>query len=375
MSTRVALIGAGGHGRSHRKTISDLESAGVVRLVALGDVAPVADPPPGVPIYAEPHRLLAETSPEIVIVCTPPHTHLPIATAALRAGADVLLEKPPVLDSGEHEQLAAVLAATGRSCQVGFQALASPALARLVEAIDAGRLGQLQAISAVGAWKRDESYFSRGTWVGRRTVGGQPVLDGALANPFAHAVMQVLAIARGLPRRVEVERYRCRDIEVDDTAALRLRFDGGLTALVAVTLCAEEFVAGEITVTGSAGTATLEYPTDRLRLPGEPAPREVPGRPTLLANLVAHRADPSIELLAPLARTTAFTHVLDTVTAAPVTEIAATFLATATDLPHPRRVLAGANRAVTDAAASLALFSELAVPWATPLHSASRSPQ
>src|SRR5262249_21065985 len=162
----------------------------------------------------------------------------------------------------------AVLDETGRACQVGFQALASPAFASLLSTVDKGTLGPVASIAAVAAWKRDETYFGRSDWVGRRHVGGRPTLDGGLANPFADAVMQVLAIARRPVLRVEVERYRASAIEVDDTSALRLTFDGGLRALVAVTLCAEEFVPGEITVTGPWGTALLEYPTDRLRLPG-----------------------------------------------------------------------------------------------------------
>jgi predicted dehydrogenase len=368
MTARVALIGANGHGRTHRRAIASL---GSVELVAIGDVAAVEDPPAGVPVFEDHRSLLAATAPDIVIVCTPPHTHAPIAADALRAGADVLLEKPPVLCAAEHRRLLEVLDETGRSCQVGFQALGSEALAELLSTIDEGRLGPVVSISAVGAWKRDAAYFGRAAWVGRRSLNGTPTLDGALANPFAHAVMQVLAIARRPLRDIEVERYRTRDIEVDDTATLRLSFDGGLRALVAVTLCAEEFVPGSITVTGSSGTAELEYPTDRLRLPGDPQLREVPGRVGLLRNLVEHRADRGRPLVAPLARTEPFTDVLDVVTAAPVTPIDPSYLREATDLPTPRLVVDRVNAALHRAAADLALFSELSIPWAAPLE---RSP-
>ncbi len=119
MSARVALVGANGHGLSHRRALSSMS---FVELVAIADVAPVQDPPRGVPIYASHRELLAEAAPDVVIVCTPPHTHLPIAVDALRAGVDVLLEKPPVLDAAEHDCLLGVLVETGRSCQVGFQA-------------------------------------------------------------------------------------------------------------------------------------------------------------------------------------------------------------------------------------------------------------
>src|SRR6185369_4417744 len=160
----------------------------------------------------------------------------------------------------------------------------------------------------------------------------------------------------------EVERYRTRAIEVDDTATLRLRFANGITGLVAVTLCAEEFVAGEVTVTGSAGTAVLEYPTDRLRLPDEETLSPVPGRVGLLANLLDHRADPATPLLVPLERTRPFTALLGPILAVEPVDVDEAHLSTRYDGPAPRLAITGVNAAIDAAAAQLALFSELRAP-------------
>ncbi|WP_353939639.1 hypothetical protein [Micromonospora sp. b486] len=194
--------------------------------------------------------------------------------------------------------------------QVNFQALGSAALAELTGAL--GRLGPVTGIATLAAWQRPDAYYARSPWAGRRTVDGRPALDGALANPLAHALMQCLAVAESVtgapvrPARIEVERYRVRPIEVDDTTVLRLTPHAGPPVLAALTLAAEEHVPGEVLVTGERGRAVLEYPTDRLRLPGDDAPRPVPGRRGLLANLLDHRAD-GTPLIAPLARTEPFT--------------------------------------------------------------------
>ncbi|MFC7763848.1 Gfo/Idh/MocA family protein [Catellatospora bangladeshensis] len=187
---------------------------------------------------------------------------------ALRAGADVLLEKPPVLDRAEHEALVAAEAETGRVVQVGFQALASPALVRLRAAVAGGALGAVRHISVLGCWKRDDAYWARSPWSGRRTVDGRPSLDGALANPFAHAVMQALSVLDAPVERVEVDWLRVRPIEVEDTATLRITLSGGVTVLVAVTLAGEGFVDGDLTVYGERGDAELGFREDLLRLPG-----------------------------------------------------------------------------------------------------------
>ena len=373
-AARVALIGANGHGRAHRRRIAELSRSGTLRLVGLADVRPIeADPPvpDSVAVYADHQRLLAETRPDIVVICTPPHTHLAIALDALAAGCDLLLEKPPVPNLAEHATLAAAVHAAGRACQVGFQALGSAALHRLTEAVRAGELGRITAIATVASWRRDDAYYARSPWAGRRMVDGRRVLDGALVNPLAHAVMQSLAVAAaagaGAPVRLAAERYRTRAIEVDDTAFARITFGGGPPLLAAVTLAGEDFIPGEVIVTGTAGRAVLEYPTDRLDLPGHPP---APGRTDLLENLVAHRHDPDgTPLVAPLALTADFTAVVQALTAPGTPEpiLIDDAFVDSVGLPPARiRVIRGINAVLRKAADTMTLPSEWGVAWARP---------
>jgi predicted dehydrogenase len=374
MTARVALVGANGHGRWHRRRIAELQARGVLRLVALAEPRPIdPDPPipPGVAICTDHRDLLAATRPDVVVICTPPHTHLDIALAALDAGCDLLLEKPPVPTLGDHAILLAALARTGRRCQVGFQALGSHAAGRLFAAVADGTLGRIESIATLASWRRDDAYYARAPWAGRRRVDGRPVLDGALVNPLAHALMQSLAVAAaagaGEPVRLSAERYRTRDIEVDDTAFARLTFRGGLRLLAAVTLAGEGFIPGEVIVTGTAGRAVLEYPTDRLDLPGVVAP---PGRTDLLENLIAHRRDPAgVALIAPLARTADFTAVVQALTGAAARAphlIDDAFVRSAGTGGERVRVIGGVNAVLRAAVDTMALPSEAGVAWAGP---------
>jgi predicted dehydrogenase len=372
----VALVGANGHGLWHRRHLAPRHEAGRLRLVALCDVEPIADTdeapvPTGVRVFSDYREMLATTGPDVVVICTPPHTHLRIATDAARAGADVLLEKPPVMSLAEHRALTRTLAETGRCCQVGFQALGSAALAELLSEIRSGRLGTITGVSAVASWQRSDAYYARSRWAGRRTLDGRPVLDGALANPLAHAVMQSLAVVEaaightGLSR-VELEAFRTRDIEVEDTACLRAWFSPELPMVIAVTLCGEDFIAGEIIVHGTAGRAVLEYPTDRLALPGAPM-HDVPGRVSLLDNLLHHRAAPGdVALIAPLERTEAFTALLDSIMASrPPVPLGGDAVTVVGEGPQRRIIVRGINAAVRGAADTLSLWHELGVPWAS----------
>jgi predicted dehydrogenase len=319
VTVRIALIGANGHGRHHREQLEEFAAG---ELVALCDPAEVEDAPEGVPVFTDHAEMLASVKPEVVIVSTPPATHLPIAADALRAGADVLLEKPPVLNLAEHEALSQVESLTGRAVQVGFQALASPELPRLKA------LGPCD-VSVFGSWQRDDEYWTRSPWAGRLP------LDGALRNPFSHAVMQALAVAGSEPVKVEVAWCRIRDIEVEDTATLRLTLANAQRVLIAVTLAGEDFIDSRMKV----GEVELDYRVDS-------------GLP-LLENLLAHRRNGEA-LVAPLALTRGFTAVVQALGAMPRPGLA----------PSEEGVLVGSNAALELCARNFMLLNEIDTPWA-----------
>ncbi|NAZ77287.1 Gfo/Idh/MocA family oxidoreductase, partial [Kineococcus sp. T13] len=324
---RVLLVGAHGHGRGHLQRLRRLADAGRLELggvcdttapdeelTALSGAAPWTD---------DLDEALRRVRPDVVVVVTPIPTHAPIALAALAAGADLLLEKPPTATWAEHRQLQEAAAAAGRHVQVGFQSLGSAALPAVAADVAAGRLGTLRGIGATGTWQRASGYWSRAPWAGRRTLGGRPVVDGALTNPFAHAVATALRLdgsedAASLGS-VELELHRANPIEADDTSCLRLRTSRGTTIVVAVTLCAATAREPAVTLHGSRGSATLRYTRDEVTWSTpEGTVVEQHTRRDLLEDLLAHREDPAAgALLVPLERTEAFTAVLEAVRTAP----------------------------------------------------------
>ncbi|WP_100445815.1 Gfo/Idh/MocA family protein [Glycomyces xiaoerkulensis] len=365
---RIAIVGANGYGLHHRRNLEPKRRRGELELVGLCDTAEVSEDP-DVPIgdaavFDDYRRMLEDADPDIVVIATPPPTHLPIATDAMRHGCDLYLEKPPVASLEEYERLYAEMIGTGRAVQVGFQALGSHAFTALRDAMESGRIGTLEAVGVAGSWQRPDSYYRRSAWAGKRELDGTLVADGALANPFAHATQQALAIAGDWPLdgEIELERLRCRDrIEVDDTAVWRGSNKGGVSITVAVTLCGDRKLEGDIYVRGTEGEAWLEYPTDRLSLPGDAEPKQY-GRTDLFDNLLLHRQR-GVGLISGLRRSKTFTGVLERVLNDPVPPLV--------DDAHlervgadPVTVLDGADAAVERAAKEGRLFSELALPWA-----------
>ncbi|MET8848941.1 Gfo/Idh/MocA family oxidoreductase [Amycolatopsis sp. NPDC004625] len=367
MTPKVVVFGTAGYAAHHLRRARALHDRGELVLAGACDVRePPAEArtllPEGAALTRDATELLARTTPDIAVVATPPHTHLPLAKLALAAGCHLLVEKPPVLDLAAFDELTGL--ARGRACQTGFQSFGSAAVPLVRRAIANGEIGTVTGIAAAGAWIRRDRYFARAEWAGRRRVGGQPVVDGALTNPFAHAVATALLVngtAEVRPDRVAVELYRARDIESDDTACARLGFAGAPDVVVAATLDAEADHEPYVLVHGTEGRIRWPYKTDVVTIHD----RQLQAGPPrdLLANLVAHVRDGE-PLLAPLAATRAFTALVEAVRDAPEPRpLPGEWIRAVGAGPERHFVVPGVDTDVDTAAERLALFSELALPW------------
>jgi predicted dehydrogenase len=322
-------------------------------------------------------EVLDRTRPDIVVLTTPIHTHADLALVAAEAGAHILLEKPPAPTLAAFRRIDEGVRAAGVVCQVGFQSLGSSAVARAAELVRGGELGVVHGISAAGAWHRDSDYFGRAAWTGRRTLGGIDVVDGALTNPFAHALATAFQVdgssAQAPAPGIEVELWHAYDIDSDDTACLRLISARGTIVTVAVTLCAADPGEPYIVIHGERGRAVLWYTRDVLEVDGSVRrPDSWPegeGREDLLENLIGHLSEPRTPLIAPLSTTLAFMHAVEAVRQASAPRTIPLSYVNVSPLERDgvraeRRTVIGVDAAVAASADRLALFSELDLPWA-----------
>ncbi|HKS49133.1 MAG TPA: Gfo/Idh/MocA family oxidoreductase [Amycolatopsis sp.] len=370
---RLAVVGTSGYAFSYLHRARILHDEGLVEFVGMADIrvpsaAAVALLPDGGTAHLGVDDLLRARRPDITVVATPPHAHVQVGSAVLRAGSDLLLETPPVLDREGFQTLSRLADDAGLACQTGFQSFGSSALPVLEAAIAAGKLGEVVGVGAAGAWIRTDAYYRRNPWAGRRWLDGKAVVDGTLTNPFSHAVATALLVggAGGRdPAEIALELYGTRDIEADDTACLRIRFDGGPEIVVAASLCAEQDHEPYVVVHGAKGRAKFWYKSHRLEINDV---RVSVGAPAdLLRNLVAHHVDPArTPLLAPLTSTRAFASMVEAVRDAPSpARIPPGWIRTVGEGLGRHPVVRGIGEEVAVAADRLALFSEIGVPWAS----------
>ncbi|MEU0137737.1 Gfo/Idh/MocA family oxidoreductase [Streptomyces sp. NPDC006296] len=376
----LVLAGARGHGRWHLANIRRLEHQGLVRLAGICELDPLTDAELGPRTGRSPEQspdfgaLLDSTGARVAVICTPIPTHTPLALTAASRGVHLLLEKPPAATWADHARLADGVGEAGVACQIGFQSLGSHAVAAVKELMGAGAIGTVRGVGAAGAWVRDDAYFRRAPWAGRRRMNGTDVVDGVLTNPLAHAVATALELAGRATAAdvtsVETELFRAHDIESDDTSCVRITTTGGMPVTAAVTLCAEEAGEPYVVVHGDRGRITFWYKQDRVLVQraGHGPEEAVHGRTDLLENLVGH-LEHGTPLLVPPERTGAFMRVLEAVRTAPEPT------ALPPDSWHTRpadrgdgvrRVVHGIDGTVAASADTLTLFSELGASWARP---------
>lgn len=269
----TALIGVGGYGRAHLRHIRRLESDGRLRLVAVAD--PFLDKPAladirpelaatGVSCYPDYQALFADQPHlDLVVIVAPIPAHEEMVMAALRSGAPIYLEKPPVPMIQQWSRLVA-LDHDGRVA-VGFQLLAMEHMRTLRQWIKSGSLGRIRSISFGGLWPRGTAYFKRADWAGRLQLHGEPVFDGPATNALSHIINNVMFLAAAdgretcaIPSKVGGEFYRARaDIESYDLASIHGEFPNGIAFAGVLGHCAAEPFPYEIRVQGERGSAWL----------------------------------------------------------------------------------------------------------------------
>lgn len=159
-----------------------------LRQLGLSDVE-AADPNPaacdqakaryGIEVQRDPEKAL-DRRPDIVLVCTPAWTHVPIVMKALDAGAHVFVEKPLSTTLDGIDALLGRVQTDRRIIQVGYQLRYHPAVRATKSILESGRLGKiLTAYAEFGlylpTWWRGRDY--RDSYMAKADQGGGLLLD------------------------------------------------------------------------------------------------------------------------------------------------------------------------------------------------------
>lgn len=145
---RFGLVGFGAWGQFHAQSIAGNPEARLVAITAPSEAsrAEAARLHPAAKIYPDHHAMLAAGGLDIVDIVTPSHTHRDIATAALGAGCDLLLEKPMALTIADCQEIVRCARRHGRKLAVGHELRLSSQWGEIRRVIDQGIIGDPQYV-------------------------------------------------------------------------------------------------------------------------------------------------------------------------------------------------------------------------------------
>lgn len=269
----IALIGVSGFAHWHYKGLLRLAKEGKARIAAATIINQDEEAAKcgvlrgmGCALYDDYRDMLNAWSGrlDLCVIPTGIHLHSRMTLAALKAGCNVLVEKPAAATVSEVDAMLAAQSKTVHFVAVGFQHIYVQEIQRMKQAICDGVIGDVRSIRCQGYWPRPDSYYTRNNWSGRLRVGEDWILDAPFNNGFAHW-LNLLCFLGGSsfeksarPRKLQAELYRARSIETADTACMRIETEASWPLLLWVThsclrVCADD-VGPELEVRGSLGS-------------------------------------------------------------------------------------------------------------------------
>lgn len=222
---RIAVVGAGAISQiAHLPVLSKSRDAVLVALCdndgpkarALAERFGVQD------VFTDIDDLFDFNQVDAVVIATPNHLHEPHVLAAIRAGVDVLCERPLSLTSKGVERILKAANAAGRKVVVGNNHRFRTDVQQLQRFMRGGELGAITGIRGGHYQFRG----SQGGWRYRRAeAGGGAFLD--LGYPLLDLAMWLTDFSEAVRVSAQFDRARGASA-VEDSMAVQIELAGGL---------------------------------------------------------------------------------------------------------------------------------------------------
>ena len=252
---RFAMVGCGRIWKNHVEALK--KHAGDAEVVAVCDIderaLEAAEGATGAQGYLRYEDLLAKTDADVVVLSTPSGLHAEQTIRAAQAGKHVITEKPMATRWQDGKRMVAACDQAGVRLFVVKQNRRNATLQLLKKAIEADRFGRIYMVSVNVFWSRPQSYYDSAKWRGTWEFDG-----GAFMNQASHYV-DLLDWMIGPVESVQAYTATlARDIEVEDTGVMSLRWRSGALGSMSVTMLVyPKNLEGSITVIGEKGTVRI----------------------------------------------------------------------------------------------------------------------
>ena len=225
MTLKMGIIGYGGMAVWHHGSIDDVGDTEIIGAYDIRDEIKEKIIENKLISYASAEELCADPQINLVLVSTPNDSHKMYSIMALRAGKNVICEKPVSMNAAELEEIIAVSKETGMLFTVHQNRRWDNDFLIVKEILDTGLLKNPYMIeSRVQGSRR---YLHE--WRGYAVNGGGMIYDWGV-----HLIDQILYMFTDKVISVDAHLQEIYSTEVDDNFTLTLRFESGVSVLVNV---------------------------------------------------------------------------------------------------------------------------------------------
>jgi UDP-2-acetamido-3-amino-2,3-dideoxy-glucuronate N-acetyltransferase len=214
---RIAVIGCGNWGANHLRVLDEL---GALATACDSDAARLKDTAntyPHVGTTSLPADVFRDPDVDAVIIATPASTHAALGIDALRAGKDVLVEKPLALSISDAEELCEIADQQARVLAVGHVIEYHPAAQHLEELVVSGALGRIRYMYA-----------------NRLNFGRIRTEENVLWSFAPHDVAMMHRLMKTAPETVQCQGGSYLSSDVADVTLTHLGFGSGVRAHIYV---------------------------------------------------------------------------------------------------------------------------------------------
>ncbi|MBO3706070.1 MAG: Gfo/Idh/MocA family oxidoreductase [Candidatus Accumulibacter sp.] len=252
---RAGVVGCGRISRNHFGSIethvNDLELAAVCdndRAVLEAHVEKHS-----VRGYARMEEMLRNEALDVVALCTPSGLHPDQAVLAATHGVNVVTEKPMATRWQDGVRMVRACDQANVRLLVVKQNRRNSTLQMLKRAFDEKRFGKVYMVSINVFWSRPQEYYDSAKWRGTWELDG-----GAFMNQASHYVDLVDWLVGPVASVTAMTATLARDIQVEDTGVLNIRWRSGALGSMSVTMLTyPRNLEGSITILGEKGTVRI----------------------------------------------------------------------------------------------------------------------
>lgn len=219
----IAVIGYGGQGAWHCDRIISSDVCNLKGTYDIRDIRNKAAAEKGINVYASNEAIFADSTVDAVVIATPNDSHEELVIAALKAGKNVICEKPVEMSVASLDRMIAAANESGKLFTVHQNRRWDVDFLAVKKLAESGEIGKVFSIES-------RVHGSRGIpsdWRCEKAYGGGMIFDWGV-----HLIDQMLQIYKQKIVRLNCVCSHITNKEVDDGFKLDLFFEGGATARV-----------------------------------------------------------------------------------------------------------------------------------------------